>query len=47
MTSDDLKKIKEQTDKNPDFKFTVADCEILGQEVVIRRKYIEKNLKEQ
>lgn len=38
MTSDQLKQIKLQTDKDENYSFDVSGCNILGTEVVIKRK---------
>lgn len=38
MTSDQLKEIKMNTDKDENYEFEVAGCKLKGTEVVIKRK---------
>lgn len=41
LSSDRLKEIKLNTDKNPEYEFEVGGCKISGSEVFIKRTYNE------
>jgi len=45
MNSDQLKLIKEKTIENEEHEFEAAGCKVLGKDVVIKRLYIENEVK--
>jgi len=45
MNSDELKLIKENTLQNEEYEFEVGGCKVLGRDVVIKRLFIESEVK--